>query len=384
MNALFATISSQFSKSLLLGSLLPVLLTLALWLLLVHPLFPDILSVPAALSSLDPVWQFTWITILAIVAAAVLAGSNRSILRLYQGYPWEDSPPGFLMKAYHRWRYRQIRDYRDRLWLIWNTLQPGDLSPKAEAKLTSSLNSLALVLDSDYPYEESLVLPTRFGNVNRNAEHYSQQRYGISAVMLWPRLVSVVEPGYATILEELKTAMDFAVHLAFLTAAISLATVCLTIQRSAVLGAKGFVVGAVLMLVSLFSYLSAVDRARQWCTYLKSAIDLYRKPLLDKLGYKYSFVSVDSEKEVWEKLAQQWTFAETDVDLPFSPLPVIALPATSVAGGEKIEIARGVGPISNDTYPTMNVTVSLRNAAPEACGPLFLSDLLPPNWIYVW
>lgn len=39
-----------------------------------------------------------------------------------------------------------------------------------------------------YPDHPSLVLPTRLGNVLRAAESYSMRRYGLAAVIMWPRV----------------------------------------------------------------------------------------------------------------------------------------------------------------------------------------------------
>ena len=387
MNTFFSTISKEFTKALILGSFLPVVLATVLWLLLVYPLFPDVVRAPEALKRLSTEWQLTWSTIIVVVASAILNGFNTTILRLYQGYPWRHSILGWPMTKLYKWRYRKIRAHRDRLWTILDSLKP-DVAAEAEAskRLAEPLRELTLMLNSDYPFSEEFVLPTKFGNVLRNVEDYSRERYGISAVPLWPRLVAVIDSKYAALIDDLKTALDFAVNLSFLMAVLAITTLCLSIQRWQLGGGPaGLSRTALFVAISILAYQAAIARARNWGTYVKSAIDLYRRKLLEQLGYQHTLQSTEQEKaDIWGKLASQLSYADVPPQLPYVP-EVPITPATAVANAKTIVwIARGLGVPSGKPYAKSAVTIQLRNTGQAESGSLSLTDTIPANWTYVW
>lgn len=77
----------------------------------------------------------------------------------------------------------------------------------------------------DYPLTISTVLPTRFGNILRAAELYSNEHFGMDAVTLWPRLIYVIDDKYHQKLDESNNGLAFIANSMIL--AVVLSCLCL-------------------------------------------------------------------------------------------------------------------------------------------------------------
>ncbi|MDY6875599.1 MAG: hypothetical protein SWK90_05270 [Chloroflexota bacterium] len=64
-------------------------------------------------------------------------------------------------------------------------------------------------LETFYSLENDDVMPTAIGNVFRAFEQYPGRRYGIDAVLFWPRLTSVISPEVARVVEETNNTLTF-------------------------------------------------------------------------------------------------------------------------------------------------------------------------------
>ena len=92
MTSILSSISGYFSKSLILGTFLPVIIFIILNLLLLVPLLPaELADLSAPLKALDKEWQVIVISFFAIVMSGLIYNLNIPILRLYEGYPWKNS-----------------------------------------------------------------------------------------------------------------------------------------------------------------------------------------------------------------------------------------------------------------------------------------------------
>jgi uncharacterized repeat protein (TIGR01451 family) len=389
MNSLLTNIAGQFAKPLLLSGLLPVVVITSLFFLVTYPLFP--FSLPGPLTSLDSSWQVVWSTLLALVAAMLLYVLNTPIARFFSGYPWKSTPLGWLMSAWHRYQFKRLKERRDGLLTLWDSL-PDVPHSRLRDRLWSALTPLARRLNQDFPYAADLVLPTRLGNVIRNFEEYSTVQYGVSVVPLWPRLVGVLEARYATVLEDAKTSFDFALNCLVLLCGATLLTVALAIARDA----RGDVLVAAALRVALFSvlaglaYAAAVDRARGWGTHVKAAVDLYRTSLLKTLGYQHTILDIADEcARVWPYLASEWSFPDMRAHLttlPFAPAPAPPAPATTVRShkGDTPTVTRGVATPRGKRFASTKVTLRLQNAGRTDAEEVTVTDGVPPNWSFVW
>jgi len=389
MTSLLTNIAGQFAKPLLLSALLPIIVVASVFLLLTDSLLP--LKLPQAVAGLDASWQVVWSTLFALVGAMILYVLNTWIARLFAGYPWKDIPPGTVLLGRQRSRYRRLCQSRDRLVALSEIAEDVDSDPLVE-RLTAALSPLAQELSDGYPYDEEQVMPTRLGNVIGNFEDYARAQYGISAVPLWPRLVGVLDPRNATVLDDAKTSFDFALNCLFLLCGAAALTLGLAIARGGnaqVMVAAGLRVAVFLVLAGV-AYGAAVDRAQEWGTHVKAAIDLHRRELLKRLGYDYTLADIADEKErIWSVLASEWRFPDLRPYIPslrFMPAPIPPAPPFTVTGtgGQSLVVLRGVGPPSGKPYPEMTVTLRVQNEGTEIAQNLTVTDTIPPGWSFVW
>jgi uncharacterized PurR-regulated membrane protein YhhQ (DUF165 family) len=92
MTSIFSAISGQFTRSIVLGALLPAIVFVIAVYLLVLPLVPWQWHVTALLEAVEPQWKAAIIGIVAILVAGVLHVFNTPIIRLFEGYPWQNGP----------------------------------------------------------------------------------------------------------------------------------------------------------------------------------------------------------------------------------------------------------------------------------------------------
>ena len=169
----------------------------------------------------------------------------------------------------------------------------------------------------------------------RNSEELAPAD-GASTVRLWPRLVAVIDPRYAALIDDAKTNLDFMVNCAVLFFVAAVLTIVAAWQGD-IKGVSVFGAGLrVLFFCGLIvlAYAAAIERARSWGGLVKASVDLYRRELSKKLEYTYTFTDVhDERKRFWEPLSALWVFPdlrdEMDV-LPFAqPVPIPTMTSAS-------------------------------------------------------
>jgi hypothetical protein len=96
---IFSALSGQFTKYLIAGTLLPVLVFVVIAMLILSPLLPEWSTLSAILSTLDKQWVAILLTFVTVLLTGVLYNLNIPIIRFYEGYPWQYSWTGdFLVK----------------------------------------------------------------------------------------------------------------------------------------------------------------------------------------------------------------------------------------------------------------------------------------------
>ena len=200
-----------------------------------------------------------------------------------------------------------------------------------------------------FPTRPDDILPTQLGNVMRAAELYSQERYNIDAVLIWPRLQSFLPEGFAGTLQDAKTALDLMITLSAFCLIFGLplslwlgfradieflviAPFCITVLTVAMrqwglcLGAflatllsSSFgifpttrilplvrlnvllTLGISILWVSRLSYDNAVQAALSYGEQLKAAFDLYRWKALEGLNLKLPN-DLNEERALWDEI----------------------------------------------------------------------------------
>lgn len=147
------------------------------------------------------------------------------------------------------------------------------------------------------------VMPTRIGNILKNGEVYPKQRYGIDAVLIWPRLYSVLPESmvrnFGSAAAELELMLTIsALGLAFAFVGGIIAMVLL----------PWYIVGACILsgaFIAWLGYEGALRSALSYNDLIKTAFDLHRGTLIKTIGW-FPASSYDKERSQWESISKLW------------------------------------------------------------------------------
>jgi hypothetical protein len=236
--------------------------------------------------------------LLAALVGYMLNYLNFALIYLAEGYPFRRTWWGRLMITW----YGSRRD-----WLEEQAKSPGSEQKFYEDELADC-----------FPPDGDNCAPTILGNVMASLEAYPSQRYGIDAVYMWPRLLPVLnEEKYAVFVEREKEGFDFFLNLSVLSGFLAVECALLRLLWE----------WPPLTLIALLSgciafafYQAAVRCARNWGEAIKTAFDLYRYPLAERLALK-PFESAGDELKHWWGLSrfiqgERETFEDFDYPLP--------------------------------------------------------------------
>jgi hypothetical protein len=220
-----------------------------------------------------------WVTFFAYLVANQLSW----ITRQFEGY-WDGLP----FRLGNRLRQRRQAHYVE----VLKALGAQDDSSAEEL----------IYYRYPLPVETEHVMPTRLGNILKNAELYSYQRYQVDAVLMWPRLYPILPKDYANLLGDAKASLD-------LMLVISTLSILFAVIAGAYLliigGPWGLFLACFLggLALSALAYQSAVQAAIPYAQLIKSAFDLYRGDLLEKMGYEHP-KSLEDEIQFWDNLCK--------------------------------------------------------------------------------
>ena len=297
---MFGELPKLLGKTFLIGYLLPAALTVLAIAAVLD--FSELTTVYAAGYTLfgsadEKQLAFRLGLMLAItwVFGIVLLAINYNLIRLLEGYGAVN--PARLWKA---WSISIFRDLTKR----HGEIEAKRVDGKVPAELQAEHGRLRLRLGNDFPERESLVLPTRFGNVVRAFERYPQLIYGIDAISAWPRLQALIPEGYMNLLDESKSQLDLWINLWFgslLAAATALAMFAYSGECILILPATGAVV------VALLCAKVAQRAGAHWGVLVKGAFDLYRGELCKQLGFEMPR-SIAVERSMWRVVSQAFLY----------------------------------------------------------------------------
>jgi hypothetical protein len=170
------------------------------------------------------------------------------------------------------------------------------------ARLDSDPDAHA-ALEAGYPSPvlQEEVSPTTLGNVLRSAELYPRSRYGMDVAVVWPRLYRVLPDRTAGEVAAARGELELRVHVAGLAAlfAVVAGAWALVSSTEAWRFPLYFGAGAVL---ALLAYRSAVGAAALFGLHLRTAVDVHRGELLERLGA----APRPDDPALWFDLAQFW------------------------------------------------------------------------------
>ena len=237
-----------------------------------------------------------------VVAVAVLAGLLSSLesalFRLAEGY-W--SGPlrrslGALGKQWHRRRLAALGE-----------------------RIADDTAYETVYLRYPLPTQPGEVMPTRLGNILKNAELYPRDRYEIDAVLVWPRLYPLLPERMASTLNAAQS--DLALLLTAATCAAGFAVVAggyvLAAGGSWVLFLGCFWGGITL---AWLAYRASCSAAIGYAQLVKAAFDIGRTDLRAKLP---DGDPDEDETAYWRRICAQWYR-----NVPTTPTPPAPEPPT--------------------------------------------------------
>ncbi len=400
MTSILTSISGQFSKSLILGTLLPVVLFLILGSLVVVPLFPYDLHLFKQLIALDSqtVVVFTFAT---VVLSGVLYSFNNAIRGYYEGYPWQDTWVG--QWRTRRWAaaWEEKNSMMERTLRLRNELarRGGEGHRDLIARIEIQRYRVGRELNDDFPHAARLVRPTRLGNVIRSSESYPLSRYNMDSIALWPRLRAKVDKDYAAALDDAKTPLDFIINISVLSAALALLTLLVGLYYPIPMASRrGGILWGLEVLIFTFSsylaYLLAIVQTRQWGEMYRGAFDLYRWDLLKQLGYKRTPSSMVEERALWGDIGRQIIYGDPPTILEDPPGTALAEYATvnTVAYGQigsapyaaVLQTTRGVSRDGEAGVVSVTLRVKNLDGQKRLLRRVVVRDALPDGFEYLW
>lgn len=161
-------------------------------------------------------------------------------------------------------------------------------------------NELMRAYAERYPDQESLLLPTSFGNTLRAYEVYPRLMYGIESIDGWSRLLAIIPKDYRELLDNAKTQVDFWVNIGFLDILLLIEYAGLALVTGSL---PTWWMPVLLILVVVIAPYFARSAAVEWGDYVKSAFDVFTPKLRDALGLPMP-PDREAEKEQWKNFSQ--------------------------------------------------------------------------------
>lgn len=315
LSELIKTLTDSFRFSAIFPSLFFMLLN---WVFIVPqltPLFPtkDILE--------QDLWgQAAIISILSVLLGYTINAMEVPIIRVYEGYPWQDSALGNLLINWQQnrlhWLENKIEALEKRRENCYELSEHAPLASYDEE--IKSLNTRILKYRSEYdefPPNKSRILPTELGNIIASFEAYPGACYGMDGVTFWPRLYPILaKEGFLPYVASTRSTTGFLLNTSLLMIAFGIE--CLLL-RILLLPNINWLLPFGAFIVAWVFYITSVSSARDWGATFQTAFDLFRYHLAHALGLKptESFIQ---EKLLWVRMTRFWQGNESFYDFNHS------------------------------------------------------------------
>jgi hypothetical protein len=211
-------------------------------------------------------WE-VFLLAVAVVAVALIAEPLQvTLVRLLEGY-WGQSWAGRLLAApgvaFHRWRRGRLDRAQRR-------------TAGGPARKLARREEAARKLRA-YPAGQA-ILPTMLGNILRSAEDRAGRRYGLDAVIAWPRLYPLLSDKVAGVVNDLRDQLDLVARFCVVFAIAAAVS-------AGFLATHGWWLAVALVPVAgaWLSYQAALAAAAAYGQAMETAVDLHRFDLLTAL-----------------------------------------------------------------------------------------------------
>ncbi|MDT5297002.1 MAG: hypothetical protein QOG79_244 [Mycobacterium sp.] len=182
----------------------------------------------------------------------------------------------------------------------WQALAPRQNDPSATASERSTLGRLERKL-RQWPADPNQFMPTRIGNILRAAETRPADKYGLDAVVIWPRLWPLLADSARSELTAARAALDAAAAAVIWGLLFCLFTVT-----------NGWALPIGLLVTLVASTVVMPARANVFGELVEASVDLYRADLYRKLRWALPD-NAEAEHERGRQLtAYLWRGSDSD------------------------------------------------------------------------
>lgn len=199
-----------------------------------------------------------------LVVGVVIHPLQFSFIQLLEGY-WGPSRIAVRASMLAARRYDRRLD-------SWNEARKLDPAPGSDRELRELTRAMAVYdhAQSSLP-ARSRLMPTRLGNVLRQAEDAAGQRYGLDTILVIPRLMPYLPSSVSDSLADSRLQLDVSVRFCLIWLITSACSFALLVRFPAWL-----FLPAICYVLAWLSYRSACGAADGYGLMLKVAIDLHR------------------------------------------------------------------------------------------------------------
>lgn len=181
-------------------------------------------------------------------------------------------------------------------------------------QLRNKRDALATDYDMRYPPKDTMILPSRLGNILRAAEAYPQDRYSANSVALWPRMVWAIDKEYMGHVDAANDQCSFLLNCSLLSGIYALLAIAASLYVWFFQGNFSisfiYLTGGILSFgIAWFFYSASLLNVTKYGNLIRSSYDLFRFDLLEKLHLK---LPVDNKKEkyLWQDISDFVTIGE--------------------------------------------------------------------------
>jgi hypothetical protein len=284
-------LSAQFRLAVTLPAAIPVAIGLALAASGAPRASPSLQTLLDILRGLKTT-EIAAAILFVVIICTLVAPFQLSLVRLLEGYWGDGRLARKLTGLAKRFQMRRLLKLRAAAEL---RLENPNTEPSAED--IARMARAAELLRQRYPAETD-ILPTSLGNALRAAERRAGDRYGLDAIVLWPRLYLIIPSKTKAAVSAARGELDLAAGLTVSLALSALVALVFTARHGWWLALP-----SALLLSSCIAYRGAVANAIRYGAMIAAAFDLHRFALLTALHLPLPADGA-SERGLYEPLQQ--------------------------------------------------------------------------------
>jgi hypothetical protein len=270
-------------------------------------------EVPAASSWVQLIRDALTALVLPMLVGVLLLALNTSVIRFFEGsHGWQRVLLGPVLRRNQkraRTLYRDLVKTKEEYTRQLSRVDPGG---PPDPQTLQKLASLALQMQEELnkidmkapvqslPRREQAVMPTALGNAFAVMEEYSYERYGMDAMIFWPRLRPLVEEAAGAQLTNYKIVLDMLLNIALLAGVFGIECWVLAAVHVAWLPV---IAGVVAVGMAYAAYAGGVQTAWALKEVAAGCFDFNRHLVLEKFGLKAPD-DLEGEQLVWLRLGQ--------------------------------------------------------------------------------